>query len=53
MKAAVIHEHGGAEAIRIEDVPEPKAGPGEESECVDFGIVGMDRPGTWPPPCES
>ena len=29
MKAAIIHEHGGLECVRAEDVPEPKAGEGE------------------------
>lgn len=29
MKAIVIHEHGGPEVLRLEDVPQPEAGPGE------------------------
>ena len=29
MKAAVIHEHGGLEQIRVEEIPEPKAAPAE------------------------
>ncbi len=29
MKAARIHEHGGVEALRYEDLPEPKPGPHE------------------------
>jgi NADPH:quinone reductase-like Zn-dependent oxidoreductase len=29
MKAAVIHEHGGLDCVRVEDVPEPRAGEGE------------------------
>ena len=29
MRAAVIHEHGGLDVIRIEDVPAPSPGPGE------------------------
>ena len=29
MKVAVYHEHGGAEVLRIEDVPMPEPGPGE------------------------
>ena len=29
MKAAVIHEHGGLDRVRVEEVPEPKAGEGE------------------------
>jgi NADPH2:quinone reductase len=29
MKAIVIHEHGGPEVLRYEDVPDPTPGPGE------------------------
>jgi NADPH:quinone reductase-like Zn-dependent oxidoreductase len=29
MKAAVIHEHGGSEVVRVEDIEEPRPGPGE------------------------
>lgn len=29
MKAAIFHEHGGPEVVRIEDVPVPEPGPGE------------------------
>ena len=29
MRAAVFHEHGGPEVIRVEDVPRPEPGPGE------------------------
>jgi len=29
MKAAVIHEHGGLDVVRVEDIDEPKPGPGE------------------------
>ena len=29
MRAAVIHEHGGLDVLRIEDVPAPSPGPGE------------------------
>jgi NADPH:quinone reductase-like Zn-dependent oxidoreductase len=29
MKAVRIHEHGGPEVIRVEDVPEPKPGPND------------------------
>ena len=29
MKAAVIHEHGGLDRVRVEEVPEPKVGEGE------------------------
>ncbi len=29
MRAAVIHDHGGADRITIEEVPDPRPGPGE------------------------
>ena len=29
MRAAIFHEHGGPEVIRVEDVPVPEPGPGE------------------------
>jgi NADPH:quinone reductase-like Zn-dependent oxidoreductase len=29
MKAAVIHQHGGPDVLRYEDLPDPVAGPGE------------------------
>jgi len=29
MKAVVMHEHGGPEVLRYEDIPDPMAGPGE------------------------
>ena len=29
MKAIVVHEFGGPEVLRLEDVPDPVAGPGE------------------------
>jgi NADPH:quinone reductase-like Zn-dependent oxidoreductase len=28
MRAAVIHENGELDVVRVEDVPEPKPGPG-------------------------
>jgi len=29
MRAAIFHEHGGPEVVRIEEVPQPRPGPGE------------------------
>jgi NADPH:quinone reductase-like Zn-dependent oxidoreductase len=29
MRAAIFHEHGGPEVVRIEEVPQPQPGPGE------------------------
>ncbi|MDE0258846.1 MAG: alcohol dehydrogenase, partial [Gammaproteobacteria bacterium] len=29
MKAALFHEYGGPEVVRIEEVPDPAPGPGE------------------------
>ena len=31
MKAVVMHEHGGPEVLRYEEVPDPLAGPGRSS----------------------
>jgi len=29
MKAIVFHEHGGPEVLSLEDMPDPKPGPGQ------------------------
>lgn len=53
MKAAVIHENGGLDVVCVEEVPEPKAGPGEVVLKVAYaGLNHLDiwvrkgRPGT-------
>ncbi len=53
MKAAVIHENGDLDVVRVEDVPEPKAGPGEAVlKVICAGLNHLDiwvrkgRPGT-------
>ena len=38
MKAIRVHAHGGPEALRLEEVPEPQPGPGE-------AIVGVEAAG--------
>src|ERR1043166_7483450 len=56
MKTVRVHETGGPEVLRVEDVPDPVAGPGEllidvEAVGVNFieiyyreGLYPMDRP---------
>ncbi len=53
MKAAVIHENGGLDVVRVEEAPEPQAGPGEVVLKVAYaGLNHLDlwvrkgRPGT-------
>ena len=41
MKAIVIHEYGGPEVLRYEDVPDPVAGPGEV--VVEVHAVSVNR----------
>lgn len=45
MKAVVIREHGGLDALSFEDVPEPKAGPGEV--VVSVRAVGINHLDLW------
>ena len=52
MKAVRIHEHGGREVLRYEDVPMPEPGPGEalvkiEAAGVNF-IDTYHRSGSYP-----
>lgn len=44
MKAIVRTEYGGTEQVRLDDVPEPVAGPGEV--LVEVAAAGVDR-GVW------
>ena len=58
MKAIRIHETGGPEVMKLEDLPEPQAGPGQalvklEAVGVNFTDVGTragaaTRPGAFP-----
>jgi NADPH2:quinone reductase len=54
MKAIRVHEHGGPDVMRYEDVPEPKAGKGEA--VVKVAAAGLNfidiyfRTGTYKPP---
>ena len=41
MKAAIHHEHGAAEVIRIEDVPDPECGEGEV--LIAVRAAGLNR----------
>ena len=52
MKAIRVHTPGGPEALRLEDIPEPQAGPGEavvrmEATGVNF-IEVYQRKGLYP-----
>jgi NADPH:quinone reductase len=53
MRAIVIHEQGGPEVLRLEEVPEPAAGPGQvlirtEAIGVSYSEMAM-RAGVYPP----
>lgn len=52
MKAIRIHEHGGPEVLSFEEVPEPKAGPGQAVVKIDAaGVNFIDiyfRTGLYP-----
>ncbi len=45
MKAAVIHENGDLDVLRVEDVPEPKAGPGEV--VLKVACAGLNHLDIW------
>lgn len=45
MKAAVIREHGGPEVVNIEDIPAPKAGPGEV--VVEVRAAALNHLDVW------
>jgi len=45
VKAIVVREHGGPEVLRIEEVPEPAAGPGEV--VVHVTHVGLNHLDVW------
>ena len=45
MKATIFHEHGGPEVLRVEDVAEPEAGPGQV--LVKVGACGVNRLDLW------
>ena len=45
MKAAIFHEYGGPEVIRIEDISEPEAGPGQV--LVEVEAVGVNHLDLW------
>ena len=45
MKAVVVHEHGGLDALRFEEVPDPTPGPGEV--LIDVRACGMNHLDLW------
>lgn len=45
MKAAIFHETGGPEVLKIEEVPEPEAGPGQI--LVEVKAVGINHLDLW------
>lgn len=45
MKAVRIHEHGGLEVLKLEDRPEPQAGPGEV--LVAIKAASVNHLDTW------
>jgi NADPH:quinone reductase-like Zn-dependent oxidoreductase len=45
MKAVRIHEHGGPEVLQIEELPRPKAGPGEL--LLEMKAVALNHLDTW------
>jgi NADPH2:quinone reductase len=54
MRAIVLHETGGPEALKLEDVPEPAPGPGQvvvrtEAIGVSYTEAAL-RAGVFPPP---
>ncbi|HZS41983.1 MAG TPA: zinc-binding dehydrogenase [Polyangia bacterium] len=45
MKAVTLHQHGGPEVLRVEELPEPVAGPGEVR--VRVQAVAMNHVDLW------
>jgi NADPH:quinone reductase-like Zn-dependent oxidoreductase len=45
MQAVIIREHGDLEALKLEDLPEPQAGPGEVRLAVK--AIGLNHLDTW------
>lgn len=45
MEAVRVHEHGGLDALRFEEVPDPVAGPGEA--LVEVRACGMNHLDLW------
>lgn len=45
MRAVVLHEHGGPEVLKVEDVPRPTPGPGEV--CIRVRAVALNRLDLW------
>ncbi|MGH8104296.1 MAG: alcohol dehydrogenase catalytic domain-containing protein, partial [bacterium] len=45
MKAVVLHEHGGPEVLKFEEIPTPPVGPGEVR--VRVGAVALNHLDIW------
>jgi NADPH:quinone reductase-like Zn-dependent oxidoreductase len=45
MRAVTLREHGGPEVLRVEELPEPEAGPGEVR--VRVGAVALNHVDLW------
>ncbi|HSH46314.1 MAG TPA: alcohol dehydrogenase catalytic domain-containing protein, partial [Longimicrobiales bacterium] len=45
MRAAIFHENGGPEVVRIEDIPTPEPGPGEV--LIRVAASGMNHLDLW------
>ena len=45
MRAAVFHEHGGPEKVRVEEVPRPEPGPGEVR--IRVRAAGLNHLDLW------
>ena len=44
MKAVVFHEFGGLDTLQLEDLPDPRPGPGEV--LIDIGATASSRSAT-------
>ncbi|MED5330743.1 MAG: alcohol dehydrogenase catalytic domain-containing protein, partial [Planctomycetota bacterium] len=45
MRAVVIHEHGGTEVLKIEEVPDPTCNP--DGVVLEVKAVGLNHLDTW------
>lgn len=45
MRAAIFHEHGGPEVLRVEDVPTPEPGPGQVR--IEVRAAAMNHLDLW------
>jgi len=45
MKAIRLHQHGGPDALRLDDLPDPQAGPGQA--VIDVKAAGINQLDLW------